>query len=187
MREVQAARGATIAARGVIGHRAARRLIVVIAVVLLAVDQTAKAMAVAWLDPQHPTRLLGGLLTLRLTRNPGAAFSLGENATILFSLLALAAIVGVSVWMVPKVTTRAWAIVTGLLLAGISGNLVDRIVRPPSVLHGHVVDFLELPYFPAIFNVADMCLTFAAITIVVMGLTSRDKERDEEAGPEEAA
>ncbi len=138
----------------------------------LALDLLTKTLAVANLDPQHPTRLLGGLVKFQLIRNPGAAFSMGENATILFALLAVAALVVVGIWMVPKVAVRSWAIATGLLLAGIAGNLTDRLFRAPGVLRGHVVDFIQLPYFQAIFNVADMCLTFAAATILVISLTS---------------
>lgn len=138
----------------------------------LALDILTKTLAVAKLDPENPTRLVGGLITLRLIRNPGAAFSLGENATIFFALLAVAALVVVGIWMVPKVAVRSWAIATGLLLAGIAGNLVDRLFRAPGVFRGHVVDFIQLPYFGAIFNVADMCLTFAAATILVISLFS---------------
>ncbi len=170
---MQAARGEAIAGRGVIGHKAARRLIAGVAVGGLALDIVTKILAVSSLDPQNPVRLLGGLLTLRIIRNPGAAFSLGEGATVFFALLAVAALAVVGIWMAPKVAVRSWAIATGLLLAGIAGNLVDRLFRAPGVLRGHVVDFLQLPYFGAIFNVADMCLTFAAATIVVISLTSK--------------
>ncbi len=138
----------------------------------LALDIATKMLAVSRLDPENPTRLLGGLVTLQLIRNPGAAFSLGENATVFFALLAVAALVAVGIWMVPKVAVRSWAIATGLLLAGIAGNLLDRLFRAPGVFRGHVVDFLRLPYFGAIFNVADMCLTFAAATILVISLLS---------------
>jgi signal peptidase II len=138
----------------------------------LALDILTKMLAVAKLDPEDPTRLLGGLITFRLIRNPGAAFSLGENATVLFALLAVAALLVVGIGMVPKVAVRSWAIATGLLLAGIAGNLVDRLFRAPGVFRGHVVDFIQLPYFGAIFNVADMCLTFAAATILVISLFS---------------
>ncbi len=138
----------------------------------LALDILTKTLAVAKLDPENPTRLLGGLIRLQLIRNPGAAFSLGENATVFFALLAVAALVFVSIWMLPKVAVRSWAIATGLLLAGIAGNLVDRLFRAPGVFRGHVVDFIQLPYFGAIFNVADMCLTFAAATILVISLVS---------------
>jgi signal peptidase II len=57
----------------------------------------------------------------------------------------------------------------GLLCAGVAGNLTDRLFRPPGVLRGHVIDFLELPYWP-IFNVADMCITAAAIMIMYLSV-----------------
>ncbi|HET7724032.1 MAG TPA: signal peptidase II [Propionibacteriaceae bacterium] len=153
----------------------------------LVVDQATKAMAVAWLDPMRPPRILGGLVTLQLIRNPGAAFSMGENATVVFSILALVMLVFVIGWLAPKVTARSWAIATGLGLAGIAGNLTDRLVRPPSILHGHVVDFIQLPYF-AIVNVADICLTSAAVIVVVLSVfaSRRDDKQAADASEETA-
>lgn len=153
----------------------------------LVLDQVTKAMAVAWLDPMRPPRILGGLVTFQLIRNPGAAFSMGENATVVFSILAIAMLVFVVVWLAPKVTARSWAVATGLGLAGIAGNLTDRLVRPPSILHGHVVDFIQLPYF-AIVNVADICLTSAAVIVVVLSLfaSRRDAKQPADASEETA-
>ena len=54
----------------------------------------------------------------------------------------------------------------GLLLAGVGGNLTDRMLREPGPFRGHVVDFLMLPHWP-IFNVADMCINVAAGLILV--------------------
>jgi len=56
-----------------------------------------------------------------------------------------------------------------LILGGAIGNLVDRLFREPAVLRGHVVDFLELPHWP-IFNVADMCITTAAVMIMILAV-----------------
>jgi signal peptidase II len=123
----------------------------------------------------NPPRILGGLVTFQLIRNPGAAFSMGENATVLFAILAILMLIFVIVWLAPKVTARAWAVATGLGIAGIAGNLTDRLFRPPSIMHGHVVDFIELPYF-AIVNVADICLTSAAVTIVILSLVTGRKD-----------
>ena len=136
-----------------------------IAVVGLAIDQATKALALARLDPENPPVLLGGLLTLQLVRNPGAAFSFGESFTIVFTGIAIAALIFVAVWVVPRVRHVGWAVGVGLLLAGILGNLTDRLFREPAPFRGHVIDFLQLPNF-AIFNVADMCITFAAVTII---------------------
>ena len=135
----------------------------------LALDDITKIIAVALLDPQRPVALLDGLLTLRLIRNSGAAFSLGEQFTYAFALLALAVVAVVIVKFVPRIGHPAWAVALGLLVAGVSGNLVDRIFRAPGPLRGHVVDFLQLPHWP-IFNVADMCITSAAVLIMFLAI-----------------
>ena len=132
-------------------------------------DQASKALAIAHLDPAQPVPLLGGLLTLRLIRNPGAAFSFGEQFTVVFTVIAIGALIGVSGWLLPRVRHTGWAVATGCLLAGIVGNLIDRLFREPGAFHGHVIDFLQLPYF-AIFNVADMFITAAAVLVIWLSL-----------------
>jgi signal peptidase II len=64
-------------------------------------------------------------------------------------------------------TGRAWAF--GLLLAGILGNLADRMFRSPGPFRGHVVDFIALPHWP-VFNVADICINVAAALILLLAL-----------------
>ena len=173
MRLLQAARGTTIAGSPrLLSPRVARGASAAIGVALLVLDFVTKQLAVTRLDPEHPVRLAGGLLHLQLVRNPGAAFSLGENATPVFTALAVVALVIISWWLLPRVRLPWWVVATGLLLAGVAGNLVDRLVRAPGVFHGHVVDFLQLPHWP-IFNVADMCLTSAAVLIVILSTFGR--------------
>jgi signal peptidase II len=135
----------------------------------LAADVITKSIVVARLDPAAPVRLLGGLLTLRLLRNPGAAFSQGERFTYVFAVAAIVVLAFVIIRLVPRLGHRGWAVALGLLCAGVSGNLVDRLFRRPAVLRGHVVDFLQLPYF-AIFNVADMCITTSAALIIYLSV-----------------
>lgn len=167
MRDLQAARGTSLtsAASPTQARRDARLLFLAIAVVGLAVDVLTKVLAVAQLAPLTPVPLLGGLLTLRLIRNPGAAFSSGTEFTVVFALAAVAVLLFVWIRLAPRVAHRGWAVALGLLSAGVSGNLVDRLFRAPGVLRGHVVDFLQLPYWP-IFNVADICITSAAVLIM---------------------
>lgn len=135
----------------------------------LVLDVATKVIAVDQLDPRQPVRLLGGLLTLQLIRNPGAAFSSGERYTYVFSIAAILVLGFVLVRLAPRVGHPGWAVGLGLLVAGVSGNLVDRLFRAPGVLRGHVVDFLQLPHWP-IFNVADMCICGAAGSIVVLAV-----------------
>ncbi len=169
MRDVQAAGGAALNGptprRGVLTARAAWALALGIGAVGYAVDFGTKELALAHLDPQNPPVLLGGLLRLQLIRNPGAAFSMGEDFTVVLTLVSVAALAGVLAWVLPRTRHVGWTVGMGLLLAGILGNLTDRLIRPPAPLHGHVIDFFQVPNF-AIFNVADICITFAAITII---------------------
>ena len=171
MCHLQAAGGASIAGGAASGAHQ-RRMRVVFALVGacgLLLDQLTKLLAVRNLDPLDPPVLLGGLVTLRLIRNPGAAFSLGENFTIVFALLAAAVLTFILVRLAPRINHPGWAVALGLLVAGVAGNLMDRIFREPGFLHGHVVDFIQLPHF-AIFNVADMCITSAAVLIMVLAV-----------------
>ena len=67
----------------------------------------------------------------------------------------------------PQLTSRGWAIVCGLVLGGILGNLTDRIFRAPSFLQGHVIDWIQLPRWP-VFNVADSAIVIAAVIALIL-------------------
>jgi signal peptidase II len=169
---VQAARGTAISPVGdarPIERRRWHLLVAAVALAGLTADLVTKIIAVTQLEPLAPVRLLGGLLTLRLIRNPGAAFSQGQRFTYVFAIAAIAVLCFVIIKLVPRIGHPAWAVAIGLLCAGVAGNLTDRLFRPPGVLRGHVIDFLELPYWP-IFNVADMCITAAAILIMYLSV-----------------
>jgi signal peptidase II len=140
-------------------------LAVAIGVVGVVADYFTKLAALTWLNGAQPIELLGGVVILRLLRNPGAAFSMGESFTPVFGVFAIIALVAVVLWLLPRVRHLGWAVACGFLLAGITGNLLDRLFREPAPFFGHVIDFIQVPYF-AVFNVADMFITGAAILII---------------------
>jgi signal peptidase II len=133
--------------------------------VAYAIDVVTKALAVEQLSDGADVELVGPWLVLHLTRNPGAAFSTGTEFTLLLSVIAIAAVAAV-VHFGRKVGTRGWAWALGLLLAGVCGNLTDRVLRDPGPLRGHVVDFLMVPHWP-VFNIADICINVAAGLILI--------------------
>ena len=151
-----------------------------VAIVLLvaaagwALDRLTKRWALAAL-PGHPRRYLGGFLRFVLVHNPGAAFSLGTSVTIAFTVLAVVAALVVLVVVVPRLRRSSRAVVTGVALAGITGNLTDRLTRPPAPWRGYVVDFISLPHF-AIFNVADIFITCTAALLLVFSLIDSRRE-----------
>lgn len=157
MHGVQAARGASL--------KPLTLLALAVACVGLGVDQVTKWLAVERLTGEPPRPLLGDVLQLNLIYNPGAAFGLGGGFTVAFGVLALVATC-VALWFAFRVGTLPWAVAVGLLIAGIGGNLVDRVLRDPGPFHGHVVDFLQLPNWP-IFNLADIFINAGAILIVI--------------------
>lgn len=169
---MQAAGGAAITSSKPSAARRYWLLAAVVGVLGLALDQAAKAVAIASLDPANPVPLLGGFVTLQLMRNSGAAFSMGEGFTPVFTVLAIAALVGVIVWALPRLRHIGWSVTAGLLLAGISGNLTDRLLREPGPFRGHVVDFIQVRYF-AVFNVADMFITAAAVLVVWLTMIAK--------------
>jgi len=145
----------------------------ILAAVVLAADQLAKLAAIR-LPAETPVHVLGDSLIFYYIRNSGAAFSLGEGVTWVFTI-ALTVVAVVIVWLaVTRVRSRAWAITLGLLLGGVLGNLSDRLFRSPGFPVGHVVDFISTPWMiPAIYNVADMfivCCMIAVALLVLIGV-----------------
>jgi signal peptidase II len=167
---MQATRGTSLSSTDPAGtqpsHTSRHRLLfVVVALTAYAVDLGTKLLAVAHLEPDVPKNVVGGLLRLDLVRNPGAAFSTGTSYTLILSVIALVA-AGVVIRFGRRLGDPTWSVALGLLLAGVCGNLTDRVFREPGFLRGHVVDFLELPHWPE-FNVADMLIDAAVLLIVI--------------------
>ncbi len=138
---------------------------------VLAADQLAKTIAIDNLPPERVVPVIGEALQFYLVRNPGAAFSLGESVTWIFTI-ALAVVAVIIVFLaVTRVRSRLWAIVLGLLLGGVLGNLTDRLLREPGFPVGHVVDFISTPWMmPAIYNVADVFIVSMMISVALLVL-----------------
>jgi signal peptidase II len=170
---MQAARGASLTSSDASSpttsarRRSTRLLFAGVALTAYAVDVLSKMWAVDRLS-RGDIEVVGSWFVLHLTRNPGAAFSTGTEYTVLISLVAIAAL-GVVLWLSRRLGDPVWAVAFGLLLAGIAGNLTDRLVRDPGPLRGHVVDLFMLPHWP-VFNVADVCIDVAAGLILLQAL-----------------
>ncbi|WP_284529500.1 signal peptidase II [Microbacterium sp. T2.11-28] len=150
---------------------AAGALIAILASVVLAADQFTKNLALAELPERTPVRVWGDFLQFYLTFNPGAAFSLGEEVTWIFTIVLAGAAVAVVVLGVTRVRSLRWAAVLGLLLGGVLGNLTDRLTRDPGFPVGHVVDFIHTPWMmPAIYNVADIFIVTMMIAVALLVL-----------------
>ncbi|MEN0138494.1 MAG: signal peptidase II [Rhodococcus sp. (in: high G+C Gram-positive bacteria)] len=151
-----------------------RLLLFAIAGTILATDLLTKILAVANIEPGRPVWLIGDVVSLRLVRNPGAAFSMATGMTWLLTLVAVGVVIGV-VRIGRTLRSPWWALGLGLVLGGALGNLVDRFFRAPGVMQGHVVDFVSVGWWP-VFNVADSAIVCGAILLVVLTLVGLEPD-----------
>lgn len=146
------------------------RFFAVFVVLAYLADLSSKLIAVDQLPGRPPVTLIPEVLQLTFVRNAGAAFGIATGFTAVLSAVAVVVCVVVA-RLASKLRNRVWAAALGLLLGGAFGNLTDRIFREPGVMKGHVVDFLQFVHFPfvdfPVFNVADTCISVAAVLIVV--------------------
>lgn len=136
-----------------------------VAAAALIVDQLTKAWAMAALSNGQTIRVIPGLLSFTLVRNPGASLGLGSGATWAISLLAIVACVALAVLGVRTVSTK-WTVALSFAFAGAFGNLIDRVMYADGFLNGKVIDFLN--YGWSVGNVADIYLVVAGVVIVVL-------------------
>ncbi len=144
-------------------------LLAAVAVAVYLFDRLSKIFVTENLTLGQPVEVLGELLKFTYVENPGAAFSLGSGTTWIFAIIAA----GVAVLIVVfsrRIRSLGWAVLFGMLLGGTLGNLTDRLTREPSFGQGHVVDFIQVWGFPAIFNVADIGIVSAMGLFILLTL-----------------
>ncbi|HEY1853080.1 MAG TPA: signal peptidase II [Solirubrobacterales bacterium] len=139
--------------------------------VVVAADQVAKAVVRSQIVIGEKIEVLGPL-GLTQTHNTGVAFGLAGGTGAPLVIVMLVAL-GVVTYLFAQHPARPgmW-VASGLLAGGAVGNLIDRIGA------GHVTDFIELPPWPP-FNVADVCITFGVVLLVLIYL--REGIREERA------
>ena len=157
---------ATTAGTTKVSYRALA-ILAVVAVFVYILDQVSKYFVVTELTEGASVDVIGEFLQFTFVRNPGAAFSIGTGSTWIFAILASAVAVFIVIFA-RRIRSLAWAGLFGLLLGGNLGNLTDRLTREPGFGIGHVIDFIHVYAFPAIFNIADMAIVFSMVIFVIL-------------------
>ncbi len=155
------------------------KLGIVVAMVVIVLDQITKVWALNALKLYEPVTVLPGL-NMTLAYNPGVAFSMfdesGDAGRWLLSLFAIVVSVFLIVWLW-RLLQHEKLLATGLgfVLGGALGNVIDRMRL------GHVVDFVDVYYqtahWPA-FNVADSAITLGAILLIWDTLFGKHESTD---------
>jgi signal peptidase II len=144
------------------------KFILFLSLPLYALDQWTKQMVLRFISPDEPRVLISDFFSLVNVTNTGAAFgSFRGNNTFFIAISSVALVVVLGLLLRARAPDRWRDLSLALLLAGILGNLTDRL------LYGHVIDFLlfdlHVPYahpWPA-FNVADSCISIAVAFFII--------------------
>jgi signal peptidase II len=144
------------------------RFILFLSLPLYALDQFTKQLVLRIIGPYDARIVVPDFFTLVNITNDGAAFGTFKGNNIFFIGISILALVVVTVLLVRPHRADSWRDISlALLLAGILGNLTDRLV------YGHVIDFLlfnlHVRYanpWPA-FNVADSCISIAVVLFII--------------------
>lgn len=157
----------------------------VVAIVVVAIDQATKWWVVRTLGPETMTNfipLAGDSVRIAYAHNTGVAFSLFQGHPEWLIAIALAIVAGAIVFYHTRLPNHRPIIqvIMGLVMGGASGNLIDRVRL------GYVVDFIQVGWWP-IFNVADSAITVGAALLMLHfardELAQRQARRDQRALP----
>ena len=152
------------------------------AIVLVGVDQSSKILAESLLDSDpgiEPVPWIPGIVDLKLMANPGGFGGLlSQLPPWVFILLTFAVVAFVGL-LISRLDARQshQLPALGLLLAGFTGNGIDRI------RNGFVTDFIHIPFLPerivSRFNIADVCILLGLGALVCGYLWSAKQPRQD--------
>ena len=159
------------------------RFIVFLTLPLYALDQLTKHWVMRSISAYDARSVVPDFFNLVNVPNTGAAFGSFRGNNTFFVVISIIALVVVTILLVRHRRSDPWRDVSlALLLAGILGNLTDRL------LHGHVVDFLlfnlHIRYadpWPA-FNVADSCISIAVVLFIIHSFRKEKASGEQSAG-----
>lgn len=133
------------------------------AVLIVLIDQLTKFIVISTMELYESIPIIKGWFHITSVRNTGAAFSILENQTWVFIIIAIV-ISFILIYLIYRVYReyRLLALILALILGGAVGNLIDRLV------HGVVVDFIDVQIINfAIFNIADIAITVGTALLVI--------------------
>ena len=146
-------------------------IVLIGAVLSVIIDQVIKYHVVLYLKPVADVEVIPGLFNLTYLENRGAAFGVLANQRWFFivttGVITVLLIAGLFLYKKHSACSIAASI---LIIGGGIGNLIDRIFL------GYVVDYIQVSFFPPIFNFADCCVTVGTVLLMVHILFFLDKK-----------
>jgi signal peptidase II len=167
------------------------------AILVVIIDQITKHWVRTTLYLQN-LEIIPGWLAFHYTQNPGMALGMDWASTPVISIVAIVATIGILTYILSTIDRAkiGYLVCMGLVLGGAIGNIIDRLVMGyigsyGGILEGHVIDFIHFtltidgyPVFPYIFNVADIAISTAIISLIVFHKQVMPEEDAVDSDPE---
>ncbi len=147
-----------------------------ISLCLVLVDQIVKVLITKILGLHESIIVIKDFFSLTYVRNTGAAWSILSGNTLLLVLISIIALVFIYHYLIKdKVLNEIDVVSYGILIGGIVGNLIDRII------HGYVIDYFDFKIFNynfPIFNIADVLIVISVIIIGISLIVGEYREQN---------
>jgi signal peptidase II len=141
-----------------------KKLIIILSLLLVIIDQIIKYIVISNLNLLDSINIIPNFLNITYVTNSGGAFSILSGNRYLFIILGFIAVIYIIRYIMSYSNiTKVDLIAYSLVISGIIGNLIDRII------YGYVIDYIHFyisSYSFAIFNFADMCIVIGVILII---------------------
>jgi signal peptidase II len=132
--------------------------IAIISIIIIAIDQITKYIVTRNMELSESIPLIKNIIHITYVQNAGAGFGILQHQQLIFITLSVMIIFLVAYYYKKIPDSGLNNTILGLIIAGTIGNLIDRI------MFGYVIDFIDFQIWP-VFNIADSCLTIAAILL----------------------
>lgn len=142
--------------------------IIPISLIIIFIDQIVKIAINNFISLNEEIKVIPNFFSILYVRNNGAAFSILQNSQILLIIFSIIALYIIYIFLIKNKQLNKISILSiSLLIGGIIGNMLDRIIR------GYVIDYLSFFKFP-VFNIADICIVIGCLLLILI-LIKEDK------------
>ena len=144
--------------------------------IIIILDQLIKYLISTNLQLNHSIELINNFFALTYTQNIGAAWNILSGNRWLLIIIGIISLVGIYFYFIKDQKLKKIEIITcSILIGGIIGNLIDRII------YGYVIDYLNFNifgyHFP-VFNLADICIVVSVFLMIIIELKGSEQKHE---------
>lgn len=137
-----------------------------ISLIVVVIDQIIKILISNTISYMDSVKVIPNFFYISNVHNEGAAWSMFSGKQFILIIVAILALVGIYLFLIKGKKINIFeTICYSLLIGGIIGNLIDRIV------FNYVIDYLEFifgDYHYPVFNFADICIVISIFGLIIM-------------------